>query len=108
MTGRAKIGFGEALSDLGAFTTTEAPVRPSSATRLAAAEAAGFVSREVAGSAALPAPQGQRRHRTGRSAQLNLKARPETIAAFQSWSERKGLSLAEAFEELVGSLEGIT
>lgn len=98
MTGRAKIGFGEALSDLGTFAPSE-PSRQGAASVRETAAAAGFVSREPGEPGRL-----QRRHRTGRSAQLNLKARPETIAAFQAWALNEGLSMAEAFEAMVQKL----
>jgi len=94
MSGRAKIGFGDALGDLSSFTPlprVRTPQPPQEA-----AEAAGFTSRE-APAAPIQKPQ-QRRHRTGRSAQINIKATPETIAAFQAWADRQGLSIAEAFE----------
>lgn len=98
MSGRAKIGFGEALSDLGGFAPNEA-VRQTGTSLRETAAAAGFVSREPS-----PSEKVQRRHRTGRSAQINLKARPETIAAFQSWASGQGLSMAEAFEAMVEKL----
>ena len=99
MTGRAKIGFGEALSDLGTFASSE-PAKRTTASLRETAAAAGFVSRE----ASAEVGKGQRRHRTGRSAQINLKARPETIADFQAWALSHGLSLAEAFEAMVQKL----
>lgn len=99
--GRAKIGFGVALDDLSAFeplprvkTATPPPE---------AAQAAGFTSREAAPS---PAPKQQRRHRTGRSAQINIKAKPETIEAFTAWADAQGLSIAAAFEEATKKLSG--
>ena len=97
MTGRAKIGFGDALGDLGGFAP---PAGPRNAPSAAAAAEAGFVSREPQ-----PAPaRQQRRHRTGRSAQINIKAKPETIADFTAWADRHGLSIAEAFEMAVKKL----
>ena len=99
MTGRAKIGFGDALGDLGGFAPPAAP-RKTPAPSAAAAAEAGFVSREPQPS---PAKQ-QRRHRTGRSAQINIKAKPETIAVFTAWADRHGMSIAEAFEAAVSSI----
>ena len=99
MTGRAKIGFGDALGDLGGFAPPAAP-RKAPAPSAAAAAEAGFVSREPQ---PLPAKQ-QRRHRTGRSAQINIKAKPETIADFTAWADRRGMSIAEAFEVAVKTL----
>jgi len=101
MSGRAKIGFGDALGDLSNFTPlpkVRTPAPPQEA-----AEAAGFTSREAATTAAPSKPQ-QRRHRTGRSAQINIKAKPETIAAFYAWAEAQGMSVAEAFEVAIRKL----
>lgn len=94
MSGRAKIGFGDALGDLSAFSPlprVRTPQPPQEA-----AEAAGFTSREA--TPVPPQKPQQRRHRTGRSSQINIKATPETIAAFQAWADSQGLSIAEAFE----------
>lgn len=95
MTGRAKIGFGEALGGLDDFAPTSRP-KPAAPPPEAAA-AAGFRSREPMPGTEAPSKQ-QRRHRTGRSSQINIKATPETIAAFQAWADSQGLSIAEAFE----------
>lgn len=46
-------------------------------------------------------PVAQRRHRTGRNAQLNLKAKPETIAEFTAIADAQGWVLGEAFEKAV-------
>lgn len=106
MTGRAKIGFGDALGDLGSFTPAPRPKAPAPPPEAAAA--AGFTSREAA---VVAAPQSlikqQRRHRTGRSSQINIKAKPETIEAFTAWAERQGLSIAEAFEVATKKLSSI-
>lgn len=99
---RAKIGFGLSLDDLSAFEPLprlKPPAPPPEA-----AQAAGFTSREAA--APSPAPKQQRRHRTGRSAQINIKAKPETIEAFTAWAEAQGMSIAEAFEEATKKLSG--
>lgn len=92
MSERGKAGFGAALGDLSGFEPLPRVRTPATKE---VAEAVGFVSREVK-----PEVQksGQRRHRTGRSAQINIKATPETIAAFQAWADSQGLSIAEAFE----------
>lgn len=104
MSTRAKVGFGAALEDLGGFAPApRAQPRPKTAALPPeTAEAMGFPSREATATpptaSEAPRPQQQRRHRTGRSAQINIKATPETIAAFQAWADRQGLSIAEAFE----------
>jgi hypothetical protein len=51
------------------------------------------------------APSVPRRRRTGRSAQLNLKARPETIAAYVALADRMGWGLGETLEEAVRLLQ---
>lgn len=69
---------------------------------LKAATASGFSSREPhLEMKQLP----QRRYRTGRNAQLNLKARPETIALFAAIADRQGWTLAETLEKAVVLLE---
>lgn len=101
MSERAKIGFDDALGGLGDFAPVSRPKPPVPAKE--AAEEAGFVSREVK-TVAPVAPRQQRRHRTGRSAQINIKAKPETIEAFYAWADSNQLSVAEAFEIVVGKL----
>lgn len=46
-----------------------------------------------------------RRRRTGRSAQLNLKCRPDTIEQFYAIADANGWVLGEAFERAVDLLE---
>lgn len=131
---RADLGFADALNDLDLSAFTPKPKRaandrPSKAVTAKAAEAAGFKSREpkpaaempALGPAALPdapkAGQGgvvapgtpeaiqQRRRRTGRNVQLNLKARPETIEAYCALADRMGWGLGETLEKAVELLE---
>lgn len=96
--------------------------RPSPEVSRDAAETAGFKSREpkvvpmappavvkatpqarevapAAGHATLP--RQQRRHRTGRNAQLNLKAKAETIAEFTAIADAQGWVFGEALEHAV-------
>lgn len=100
---RAKIGFGDALGDLGGFA-------PSSPPKIAqhpeAAAAMGFTRREP-----LPAereeatpPKKQRRRRTGRNAQINIKAKQETLDEFYAAAEAMGYGVGEAFEVAVDLL----
>lgn len=123
---RSNLGFGAALDDLdlSEFTPKPAGARPSKATTAQAAEAAGFTSREPKPAEAdagpdpgadgtAPAGQGgtapetapQRRRRTGRNAQFNLKARPETIEAYCALADRMGWGLGETLERAVQLLE---
>ncbi|WP_226783254.1 hypothetical protein [Oceaniglobus trochenteri] len=109
---RANLGFSDDPDDLDLsdFKPRQAPVpRPPSGEISLAAEVSGFRSREpkavegpVEGSgAAVP----QRRRRTGRNAQFNLKARPETIAAYCALADRMGWGLGETLEKAVEILE---
>jgi len=97
---RADLGFGDALGDLSSF----AP-KPKTAPKVntaKAAEAAGFKSREPA---AAPLKKQQRRRRTGRNAQFNIKARPETIEAFCKVADENDWGLGETLEYAVALLE---
>ncbi|RID89790.1 stability/partitioning determinant [Gemmobacter lutimaris] len=109
---RVDLGFGDPLDDLdlSEFQPRKTPVpRSPSGETSRAAEAAGFRSREPrttekpadgAGETAT-----QRRRRTGRNAQFNLKARPETIAAYCALADRMGWGLGETLEKAVELLE---
>lgn len=115
---RANLGFADALNDFNseewgppkgsAANNTLATKRPSSAATSQAAAAAGFRSREPnPASATSRAGEGTapRRRRTGRNAQFNLKAKPETIAAFCAVADRQGWGLGETLEKAVALLE---
>ena len=111
---RVDLGFANALDDLdlSEFKPRPAPTpRPAREETSKAAEAAGFRSREAkmaSGSSSSPgegAPVQQRRRRTGRNAQFNLKARPETIAAYCALADRMGWGLGETLEKAVELLE---
>ena len=60
-----------------------------------AAAVAGFHSREPR------AEKRQRRRRTGRNVQFNLKAKPETIDAFCAVADHQGWGLGETLEKAV-------
>ena len=112
---RADLGFtDESLDDfdLNEFTPRQAPEpRLPSGETSRAAEASGFRSRESkastssSGDAGEGPPAPQRRRRTGRNAQFNLKARPETIAAYCTLADRMGWGLGETLEKAVELLE---
>lgn len=87
-------GFADVLNDPKAILSTLAKKPKPQAPRekvIAAAEAVGFRSRE-------------RRRRTGRNAQLNLKVSPETRAQFYAIADENNLGLGEAFEEALEML----
>ena len=69
------------------------------------AERAGFTSREPQAAPPEPAPEPvrreQRRYRTGRNVQLNLKVRQEDMDAFYALADREGIVLGEAFARAV-------
>lgn len=98
---RADLGFGAALDDLSDFQQPSASVAAPTAAKdetEKAAEAAGFTSREPRPGA--PAPR-QRRRRTGRNVQFNIKSRQETVDAFCSVADEKGWGLGETLERAV-------
>lgn len=113
---RVDLGFADALDD---FNPTDFQPKPKPVKRAndaprreetaKAAEALGFKSRE-AKPATMPESSGagrelQRRRRTGRNAQFNLKAKPETIAAFCAIADANGWGLGETLEYAVELLE---
>ena len=109
---RVDLGFRDPLDDidLSDFKPRQAPtLRPLPAETSQAAEAAGFRSREPKGGENIADGAGgaaqQRRRRTGRNAQFNLKARPETIAAYCAMADRMGWGLGETLEKAVELLE---
>jgi hypothetical protein len=68
------------------------------------AERAGFTSRDPQYTPELasePARREQRRYRTGRNVQLNLKVRQEDMDAFYALADQEGIVLGEAFARAV-------
>ena len=105
---RADLGFVAAPDglDLSGFAPrARHPDRPTPAAVAEVAAAAGFPSREP--KPASPAGQGDppRRRRTGRSARFNLKAHPDTVAAYCALADRMGWGLGETLERAVALLE---
>lgn len=106
---RPDLGFGEELDDFDPSTWGSADKKkhdfrlPQAATQQIA-EAVGFKSREPKATSAVVSKV-DRRRRTGRNAQFNLKAKPETIEAFCRIADRKGWGLGETLEEAVLLLE---
>ena len=115
MSGRASLGFEDEtlvekaeVLDLSAFQPTAAK-KPDKAQVALAAEQNQFKSREVkpvVAVAALEAPirNARGRRRTGRTAQINLKATNEAIAQFYQIADDNGLIYGEAFERAVDLL----
>ena len=111
---RVDLGFGDDGLDLSGFQPVkrQRPDPTKSVDAEIAAEASGFRRREeragrgeaiepAAPSAFTPA----RRRRTGRTAQPNLKARPDTIEAYCALADKLGWGLAEAFEKALELLQ---
>ena len=113
---RANLGF---EADLENFDPAEwsvgtpPPSRPDNNDTRRTAEATGFHSREAkrespTSSDIAPGRAGgtkPRRRRTGRNAQFNLKARPETIEQFCAVADAQGWGLGETLEYAVLLLE---
>ncbi|CAL4869962.1 hypothetical protein MMA231_04254 (plasmid) [Asticcacaulis sp. MM231] len=107
---RASIFDDDLDLDLSSFTprgvTTERPDKDALRT---VAEARGFSSREPLAAPApepLAEPQLQRRYRTGRNRQLNLKVTDDALRRFYALADAQGLVLGEVFEQAVIALEG--
>lgn len=98
---RANLGFSDALNDLSAFEPIP-KAAPKNTMSGQAAEVSGFVSREPK---TPQHPKPQRRRRTGRNAQFNIKAKPDTIEAFCKVADANGWGLGETFEHAVELLE---
>lgn len=118
MVNRPNLGFGDdddnqnsdAIDPLDLSSFQPQPVlRPDKQKIQEAAAKAQFKSREaIAPAAIVPAAQSAkmtRRRRTGRSAQLNIKCRPETIEQFYKVADYNGWGLGEAFEKAVELLQ---
>jgi len=97
--------------DVSGFTprTTPAAAPPQQAVR-EISEAAKFSSREPVKRAPSTAPppqpkREQRRYRTGRNVQFNVKASQETVDAFYAISDQQGWVLSETLEQALGALQ---
>ena len=100
----------DADSDLDVSGFTPRPVEEPAVRReqvRAVSEAASFRSREPRQPTLPTAPprREQRRYRTGRNVQINIKARAETLEAFYAIADDQGWVLGEAFEHAVEALQ---
>jgi hypothetical protein len=71
----------------------------------AVSETVNFRSRDPKPEPATPMRREQRRHRTGRNVQLNIKARAEAIEAFYAITDRQHWVLGETFERAIEALK---
>jgi hypothetical protein len=93
--------------DVSAFSpkTTKSPQPPAEVVR-AVSEAAKFKSREAAQAPAKPPKvSAQRRHRTGRNMQLNLKVDAPTYESFYEITDRQGWVLGETLKHALAALQ---
>lgn len=114
---RADLGFSEVLAELDIDEwQPKKPNRRFDQSQIEdsnlVAEASGFKSREPKArksSSLMGAGQGgvtpPRRRRTGRNAQFNLKAKPETIEAYCFIADQQGWGLGETLERAVELLQ---
>ena len=91
--------------DVSSFAPKRGPdtAAPAAEQVRAVAEAANFRSREAAPPP--PPKRVQRRHRTGRNVQFNVKASQETVDAFYAISDAKGWVLGETMEHALAALK---
>ncbi len=93
--------------DISGFTpkTNVRSMEPASESVRTVSEGANFHSREpVATSAAKPVDVKQRRRRTGRNRQLNLKVDTATFESFYEITDRHGWVLGETLQKAVAAL----
>jgi hypothetical protein len=91
--------------DLSAFAPKKAlnSAEPPSEAVRAVSESVNFQSREPVQAAARKAVQ--RRRRTGRNLQLNLKVGASTLESFYAITDRQGWVLGETLERAVAALQ---
>jgi hypothetical protein len=107
---RASLGFDDALEDFNPndwepSKPKKTAKRPKPEATEQVAKASGFKSREVKPESVEKGQGSVRRRRTGRNAQFNLKAKPETIEAYCAIADRQGWGLGETLEKAVELLE---
>ena len=110
-TERASLGFSDQLDDFDPVdfqrSKRGADEKPKAEDAKKAAEAAGFRSREPVKTPEVsqsPVAQ-QRRRRTGRNVQFNIKTKAETIEAFTRIADANGWGIGETFEHATALLE---
>jgi hypothetical protein len=110
MTGERASIFGDDEFDVSDFkakqpaTVIKHPEAAAERVR-AVSETVNFRSRDPKPETAAPTRREQRRHRTGRNVQLNIKARAEAIEAFYAITDRENWVLGETFERAIEALK---
>ncbi len=110
MTGPRASIFEEPDIDVSGFAPRPAPdtTAPRAEQVREVSEAAKFRSREPKAAhpeKQPPAKREQRRYRTGRNVQFNVKASQNTVDAFYAISDRQGWVLGETLEHALAALE---
>jgi len=91
--------------DVSAFTPKKAKsAAPAQEAVRAVSEGANFKSREPSVPAKLEKPK-QRRRRTGRNLQLNVKVAASTLQSFYEITDRHGWVLGETLERAIAALQ---
>jgi hypothetical protein len=107
MNKRASIFDDAAELDVGAFKpeTALAP-KPDYEKLKAISEASNFPSRQAKPlQASAPTRREPRRHRTGRTAQFNVRTTPQTVDEFYHLADRKGWLVGETLEHALAALK---
>lgn len=104
---RPKLGFSDELDNFDPTSWESKPPKrvqapPQTEQTASLAEASGFRSREPK---PIPTPKAQRRYRTGRNTQFNIKAAPDVIKRFIEIADAQGWVFGEALEYAVELLE---
>jgi hypothetical protein len=107
MNKRVSIFDDAAELDVGAFKpeTALAP-EPDYEKLKAISEASNFPSRQAKPlQASAPTRREPRRHRTGRTAQFNVRTTPQTVDEFYHLADRKGWLVGETLEHALAALK---
>ncbi len=107
MNKRASIFDDAAELDVGAFKPeTAAPLEPDRETLKAISEASNFPSRQAKSlQASAPTRREPRRHRTGRTAQFNVRTTPQTVDEFYRLADQRGWLVGETLERALAALQ---
>lgn len=107
MNKRASIFDDAAELDVEAFKPEAAPAPELDREKLRAiSEASNFPSRQAKpAQASAPVRREPRRHRTGRTAQFNVRTTPQTVDEFYRLADQKGWLVGETLEHALAALK---